>query len=306
MRKRLGIIAGIAALAALLFWCSRPAAPPPAADPAPVHATPAATPADTARPTRTAAATPDDVECEVELPDPIPTNLPRASLVEHDEATTDPIGEVEVRWADTWLVFAPRHAEGIGMVTLRGFEPAAIGWSGGACLVPIRPVPLPSATIVGVVDEPPAGVDLSAWSQGCGGWAKWDVGRSGRFEMVVYPPEDGGTCELNVGLTFGSRMRTNTVEVAAPWGEVIEVPVALPELPSVGWDLLETDDGFRVAAVLPGSAAARAGIAIADRVVAVGEVAATELPLEELHELPLPAVVSVSRDGEIDEIPIAP
>jgi hypothetical protein len=230
-----------------------------------------------------------DVQCELDrVPGPR-----RVSLVEHDPADLDALGALPVEVQGEWIGFVPRHAEGLGRLSVEGYRPVSIGWAGGACLQLVALIPEVGGSVVfGQVVGPldPGGLTVV----GCG--SGHVVDDDGHFELTLEATE---ACDVGVTRQFGQRVLAGpTVRVTPIPGEAVEISLLAPPSPEgPGWDLLETDDGFRVMAVEPGGPAADAGLEVADRVHAIEGIPAPELDAEDANTLELPVRIEWSRDG---------
>lgn len=227
------------------------------------------------------------VECQI---DPAPGPR-RVALEEHDPDDLSVLGALPVTIDGEWIRFRPLHPDGVGRLFVDGFRPFSFGWTGGACLDLLTPEPSATTWVYGRVVGPAAELSVT----GCGRATPLDP--DGTFELELAAD---ASCDVGVERIFGTqRLVASTVTVRPRPGEAIELTLAAPEPPgAAGWDLLATDDGFRVAAVTPGGAAAGAGIGVADRVVALGGRPAGAWVVDEARVVALPVEVSVTdADG---------
>lgn len=281
MRQRRILIGGVALAAVALC----------------IGAWPAADGVATLQPTLRAIASigsvpPGDVECEVEgLHDG------GLSLVEHDPQTLEPIGPIELHRHETWLVFGPRHPEGLGMLTAAGFEPIGMAWLDGSCIASYSLEKRTTARISGRVE----GMDIGEAYvvSGCGQGV--DVARTGQFELTVNP----GPCELVVLSVVGHAMyRGPAFPLDLVAGAAVDVVLEAPQIAGEpGWELMEREYGFYVSAVRAGGAAARAGLQVGDRVLQVDGEPASELAAQDLAtEMDYPVELVMDRDGDVRDV----
>jgi hypothetical protein len=229
---------------------------------------------------------PGAVECQL---DPAPG--PRAvSLVEHHPDTLAPLGPLPVAVDGEWLTFRPAHPSGVGRLSVDGFAPASIGWLDGACLDLVALAPTGETRVYGQIVDPSPDLFVTGCDRSV------PVGPDGDFELAI----EGEPCVIEVGLIFGTQLlRGQEITVRPAPGSALEVTLRPPTPPGdAGWDLLETDDGFRVTAVVPGAPADAAGIAPGDRILRLGDVPGTEFAAEDALVVPLPVDVTLAgTDG---------
>lgn len=285
-RWRVGCAAVLAlALLGLLAASLKPDVGPELPTPAPAAGSAAAPVAPLGDPVEPAAAE-GPVDCEITVS--LVGRVPRA--VELAPATNEPAGDLTLTVDGLWIQFQPRFAEGVGVLYVAGYQPAAFAWMGGACVRPIELERGPVATVRGIV-RGLGGASSDYWVAGCRWGAEVEPDGSYVLELGTEEP-----CEVQVLRVFGaSDLYGPEVLVQPRFGAEVVVDLDAPTLPTgPGWDLMEVDDGFRVMAVAPESPAARAGIRVSDRVVEVDGAPAEDLDASGLDELPLELLV----DGE--------
>jgi hypothetical protein len=239
----------------------------------------------------------EEVHCQV---DPAPGPRP-VSLVEFDPDTLDPSGAPAVAVDGDWVTFVPRHADGLGQLTVDGFAPRSVGWLDGACLDLVTLAPTAAETrVYGRITGSDAD-DLAV--SGCGRGVL--VAEDGTFGFSVGA---GAACEVSVSRVFGTRMLAGQrVTIHPVAGAALELTLRAPEPPGgAGWDLLETEDGFRVMAVLDGGPAARAGVVVGDRILRLGDTPGTELAADDAIEIPVPVEVELAGEAGARVVTVAP
>lgn len=244
-----------------------------------------------------------DVECE--LMTRAPGDAASILLTEYDEQTMEPIGTIPVQLVEGWLVFTPRRSEGLAKVSWPGQDPIAVGWADGACLSPVAPRPRPKGIIEGqILGELLLPGEIYVSVSDCGLLGS-PVGKDGHYEIEVNVPEGDALCNLHASISFGSRMYSGPpAKISVSEGGRAQLDLELPDLPTIGWDLMPTSGVLRVMGIVPASPAERAGLQLADRILEIDGRPAESFAPEELDELELPSRIRLERDGEIEDLVI--
>jgi hypothetical protein len=321
MRHRRPALAGLLLLLVAALWALWPedrapiAAAPPAevvAEVAPerAHAEPAAEPP--VEPEAEAPADPDDPDeddphraivatCRVD-----PPLEAAAGFLTLGDAATLPYQGQPVEIVDGVLRMPPSRRLGAGVLTVEGYAPVRVLWSGseqGCAPDPIRLVP-GDAWITGRVHNAEGEPEGRVYVEGCGARALPDS--DGAYAMTVLP----GRCTLDAYRRDGGLLvSAGPAEVDAAAGEERVVDFTLPDAPQGGLGMMirGSDAGVHIIDVVPGSAAAELGLARGDLVVEVDGTVTAGMDLRSFVDLAIgPAGTEVDlvveRDGALERL----
>jgi hypothetical protein len=232
MRRRTLVLV-LALLSVTLALGIRMAVKSPESAPVPADATPQhpveSVPASTVDPDRPHHA---DVHCSVE-------GAPRRLLWGDLYEAEPPLGPEAnrrhtVRIEQGWLVFRPLHPENIGILTIRGYRDAKLGWLDGACTAShlLEPQPLTTLAIHALLPEHLD--EVSARVHRAGIPEESRVGRlaAGRIELSEPPGEIVLKLTANVGDGYGT---IHEEEIDLPEVPVVPIEIDLRDLPPLGW-----------------------------------------------------------------------
>ena len=215
------------------------------------------------------------------------------TLTEHNPKDLEPLGSLAATVEDGWLQFVPRNDEGLGILRVKAYKRHIFAWINGACLEPIVLKSGPVSTLRGWVEGEPPFDDF--WVIAC------DYGTAieddGTFELQI-PYE--GKCDVHAFRLVGVTQHIGPpVPIDLIFGSAIQVILTVPSIPGLaGWDVMETDDGFRIMAVLPHSPAEAAGLQVGDMILSIDEDPAADLRANGVDDR-LPMKIEVLRDGEL-------
>ncbi|MEZ4240694.1 MAG: PDZ domain-containing protein, partial [Myxococcota bacterium] len=223
------------------------------------------------------------------------------------DAASPPYEAVPVEIVDGALQAPPARRLGAGVLTIEGYAPVRILWSGsaqGCAPDPIHLVP-GDAWITGRVRHGEHQPEGRVWVEGCG--TRVPVDEDGAYAMSVLA---GEPCTVDAFRSDGRLLvSAGPASVTPLAGQEVVLDFTLPEAAQggLGVTIRAADDGMHVLNVMPGSAAAELGLAPGDVLVEVDGTLVAGMDIRSFVDLATgPAGtdvdVVVDRDGERERL----